>query len=76
MSNIKEETPRKNVFAGYFMQFSRYLLLSMPLLCMSLVIVKMSKLSCIEVTDKVYMIIACLAVVTYWIFKWDEATNK
>jgi len=45
---------------------SNMLMISMPIVMLALFISKISGLSCIDVTNKAYILLGCLAIITYW----------
>jgi len=48
------------------------LVLCLPIVILSAFLFRISELSCIDVTDKMYCVLGAIAIITYWVFKWIE----
>jgi len=46
------------------------IILALPMLFVIIFISKLSELSCITVTNKMYMMLGCIAIIIYWWFKY------
>jgi hypothetical protein len=62
----------KKILIKVLMQLGNGFFLIMPMVMLCMFILKAGNLSCITVTNKMYMMLGSLAIITYWIFKWRE----
>jgi hypothetical protein len=55
-----------NNFWKYFVMIGNLLCKCMPMIIVVMFITKLKELSCIELTDKLYLMLGCIAIITYW----------